>query len=99
VILGARRTRRAAVVAALLVLSPPMLEWWQRRPGLDPVRWAAASIADDLAYGSGVWAGCISARTISPLLPALGRTRSTASVPPPSTGTTPLVTPGGRRMV
>ncbi|HEY1989437.1 MAG TPA: mycofactocin biosynthesis glycosyltransferase MftF [Acidimicrobiales bacterium] len=63
-----RRIRRAATALALL---PPVVEWWQRRPELDPFRWSLASIADDVAYGLGVWAGCIRARTIGPLLPSL----------------------------
>ncbi len=63
-----RRVRRAAVTLAAV---PPLVEWWQRRPGLDPVRWSVASIVDDVAYGLGVWAGCVRARTLSPLLPSL----------------------------
>lgn len=63
-----RRVRRAAVALALV---PPVVEWWQRRPELDPFRWSVASIADDVAYGLGVWAGCILTRTLGPLLPSL----------------------------
>jgi hypothetical protein len=66
---GATRGRRVAVVAALLVLVPPAVDWWRRRPGLDPLRWATASIADDVAYGAGVWAGCLRSRSFGPLLP------------------------------
>ncbi len=64
------RPRRRAVTAAL-VLVPPMVDWWRRRPGLDPVRWAAASISDDVAYGAGVWAGSLRLRSFGPLMPAL----------------------------
>jgi mycofactocin system glycosyltransferase len=32
---------------------------------------AALRIADDLAYGAGVWAGCLRHRTIRPLLPSI----------------------------
>ena len=72
-LVGGWRSRRAA---AALLLIPPAVEWWRRRPALDPVRWAAASIADDVAYGAGVWAGCLRSRTVAPLVPAvrLGRT-------------------------
>ena len=66
---GAVRSRRGATVAALLVLAPPAVDWWRRRPGLDPLRWTAASIADDVAYGAGVWAGCLRWRSFGPLLP------------------------------
>lgn len=38
-----------------------------------PVRWALLRIADDLAYGAGVWAGCLQHRTPGPLLPQLTR--------------------------
>ena len=61
-----RRLRwRLAVVLAL----PPLVEWVQRRPPLDPVRWTLASWVDDAAYGSGVWRGCLRHRTLRPLLP------------------------------
>jgi len=40
-----------------------------RRPGLDPLRFAALRAADDLAYCAGVWAGCARARTAAPLIP------------------------------
>ncbi|HEV3265173.1 MAG TPA: mycofactocin biosynthesis glycosyltransferase MftF [Acidimicrobiales bacterium] len=63
-----RRVRRAAVTLAAL---PPLVEWWQRRPDLDPLRWSVASIVDDVAYGLGVWSGCVRARMLSPLLPSL----------------------------
>jgi mycofactocin glycosyltransferase len=70
VLVAAGRGRRWAWAAVLLVL-PATVDWWQRRPGMDPVRWAAVCLADDLAYGAGVWAGCIRARTVAPLLPAV----------------------------
>ncbi|HWE67679.1 MAG TPA: mycofactocin biosynthesis glycosyltransferase MftF [Acidimicrobiales bacterium] len=61
-----RRTRRACALALLL----PAAHDWTTQPGeLDPVRYAALHVADDLAYGSGVWRGCLQARTIRPLLP------------------------------
>jgi len=66
---GAVRSRRGAAVAALLVILPPTVDWWRRRPGLDPLRWTVASIADDVAYGAGVWAGCLRSRSFGPLLP------------------------------
>ena len=57
-------------MVALLVLVPPTVEWWRRRPGLDPIRWSVASIVDDVAYGAGVWAGCLRARSLAPLIPS-----------------------------
>jgi mycofactocin system glycosyltransferase len=53
----------------LLIALPAAASWWQRRPALDPVRWAVACLVDDAAYGTGVWLGSIRARTAGPLLP------------------------------
>lgn len=61
-----RRTRRAAAFA----LVAPAVNDWIADPGtLDPVRYAALHLADDLAYGAGVWFGCLRARTARPLVP------------------------------
>ncbi len=46
-------------------------DWLTRRPRLDPFRFGALRAADDLAYATGVWIGCIRARTASPLVPKL----------------------------
>jgi len=50
---------------------PPMVDWWRRRPPLDPVRWSMASVADDVSYGAGVWLGCLREGSIRPLVPTL----------------------------
>ena len=43
-----------------------------RRPeALDPVRFTALHVADDVAYGAGVWAGCARERTLVPLVPRI----------------------------
>lgn len=68
--LASRRTRRAAAVALVV---PPLLDALERRPALDPLRWTALRLADDLAYAAGVWRGCLRARTFSPLRPRLRR--------------------------
>ncbi len=68
-VVAALRGKRSVV--AFLVLAPPAVEWWRRRPDVGPLRWSLASVADDVAYGAGVWTGCIRARTFGPLLPAL----------------------------
>ena len=70
--LGARRTRP---LAAALLLAPPLLDYLTRRPAVDPVRWAALRLVDDLAYATGVWRGCWSARTTTPLRPRRSRPR------------------------
>ena len=66
-------------VAALSV-APYLIEWFERRPRLDPLRWIGARIVDDVAYGAGVWTGCLRSRSLEPLLPRIswaGLRRST----------------------
>ncbi|UUV28657.1 mycofactocin biosynthesis glycosyltransferase MftF [Amycolatopsis roodepoortensis] len=69
---GRRRWGRRAAVASLL-LGPPLTAWASKRPKLDPIRYTAAAIADDIAYGAGVWAGCLTSRTAAPVRPAFLR--------------------------
>jgi hypothetical protein len=64
------RWRWTATAAGLAVL-PALVDWWRRRPPLDPVRWSLASMADDAAYGMGVWQGCLATRSFGPLLPSV----------------------------
>jgi len=59
-----RRAWGAFCVAALA-------DWLRRRPRLDPARYLAAHVADDLSYGVGLWWGCWRARTVRPLLPQI----------------------------
>lgn len=63
-----RRVRRATA-AALVV--PSLLEWRERRPDIDPLRWVALRALDDSAYCVGVWVGCVRARSFRSLLPRL----------------------------
>jgi mycofactocin glycosyltransferase len=63
--------RLRAPVAAL-VLAPPLLDWADRRPPLDPVRYVAARLLDDAAYSTGVWKGCLSARSFRSVIPRIG---------------------------
>jgi mycofactocin system glycosyltransferase len=65
-----RRLRRALAVAAL---AGPVTEWVRDRPPLNPLTWLALRLADDAAYGAGVWAGALRERTADPLLPELTR--------------------------
>jgi mycofactocin glycosyltransferase len=66
--LAFRRTRRTS---ALALLVPALGDWAANREALDPLRFAALHVADDAAYGAGVWAGCARARTVVPLVPRL----------------------------
>ena len=69
---GRARWGRRAALASLLV-GPPLAAWVSRRPPIDPLRFTAAAVADDVAYGAGVWAGCLRQRTTMPLRPTIGR--------------------------
>ncbi|WP_216897733.1 mycofactocin biosynthesis glycosyltransferase MftF [Nocardia alni] len=42
------------------------------------VRWLALRVADDTAYGLGVWLGCLRERSLEPLLPRISRNDGTA---------------------
>jgi hypothetical protein len=63
--------RRTRLLALTLLISPPLAEAATSRPRLDPIRFAAAAVADDVAYGLGVWLGCVKARTFEPVTPAV----------------------------
>jgi mycofactocin system glycosyltransferase len=82
----ALRARSRPVLAAALVV-PALVEWVERRPGLDPARWAALRLADDLAYAAGLWAGSRAAHTTAALRPAFS-----GRFPPPEPAATPEVT-------
>jgi mycofactocin system glycosyltransferase len=63
-----RRTRRAAMLALVV---PAVSDWVADAPALDPVRYTGLHVADNLAYGAGVWLGCLRARTVRPLVPQI----------------------------
>jgi mycofactocin system glycosyltransferase len=66
--LAFRRTRRAC---ALALLAPALKDWADTPEVMDPLRFTALHVADDAAYGAGVWAGCVRARTLVPLVPRI----------------------------
>jgi mycofactocin system glycosyltransferase len=68
--LCSQRARRLATGVLAVSIAA---DWVQRRPRLDPVRFGALRTADDLAYATGVWLGCLRARTAGPLIPAIVR--------------------------
>jgi mycofactocin system glycosyltransferase len=68
VALVSRRARRVLVAAALV---PAAIEYGQRRPRLDPLRYVALRVLDDVAYGWGLWQGCWRERELGPLVPDL----------------------------
>lgn len=64
--LVSRRARRGAL---LLAAVEGLLAWLPHRRTIGPVRHVAARRLDDLAYGSGLWAGAVRARSARALLP------------------------------
>jgi hypothetical protein len=72
---AALAVRKLRLPVAALILAPPLLDWADRRPPLDPVRYVAARLLDDAAYSAGVWQGCLARRTLRPLLPVIGARR------------------------
>ena len=68
-LLVAAGTRAGRLAAGALLLAGPLEEWARRRPRLDPARWTLACVVDDVAYGAGVWRGCLARRTLAPLIP------------------------------
>ncbi|NUU22701.1 MAG: mycofactocin system glycosyltransferase, partial [Streptomycetaceae bacterium] len=69
--LATAHRNRPARAAAAAMLAPLAAEWLTRRPPLDPLRWTALRLADDLAYGTGVTASAYHHRTMAPLLPEI----------------------------
>jgi mycofactocin glycosyltransferase len=61
--------RRTRTMAALALVVPAVAEWTGDRRGVDPVRAVAVHVAEDVAYGTGVWIGCARERTLVPLIP------------------------------
>ncbi len=66
--LGSRRARRLALGALTISTAA---DWLGHRPRLDPLRFGALRAADDLAYATGVWLGCMRSRRPGPLIPRL----------------------------
>jgi len=72
---AALAVKKLRLPVAALILAPPLLDWADRKPPLDPVRYVAARLLDDAAYSVGVWQGCLARRTVRPLLPVIGGKR------------------------
>lgn len=63
-------SRRARLAATSLLIGPPVAAWLPRRD-LDLVRFAIGAIADEVAYGSGVWVSSVRARTLRCVRPVV----------------------------
>jgi len=70
----ATRSRLRYRLVALVVAGLAM-EWWERKPDLDPLTFSVMAVLDDLVYCGGVWEGCVRSRRLAPLLPRTGRPR------------------------
>ncbi len=81
------RARRAVILAALV---PPLVDWVHGAQELDPFRYTGLRLLDDLAYGTGVWAGCLRAGHAGALMPTLhswpGQAGSSRSASEPTAG-------------
>jgi hypothetical protein len=64
---GSPAGRRLALAA--LLAGAPAAAWLRGRPRLDPVRFTLAYLADEAAYGAGVYRGALAERLADPLLP------------------------------
>jgi len=64
-----RLGRRLAV--ASLLAGPPLAEWRRIRPPLNAAAFSLGYLADEAAYGAGVYRGVLTERLPSPLLPAV----------------------------
>jgi len=64
-------SRRSRLGILSTVTLPLAGEWISRAPGIDIGRWVALRLLDDLAYGTGVWMGCVSERSVAALKPVL----------------------------
>jgi hypothetical protein len=67
------RRARPAVLAAVVV--PAVLDARARHPRVDPLRFGLLHLADDVAYGTGVWLGCARERSVRALLPVVASGR------------------------
>jgi mycofactocin system glycosyltransferase len=70
-----RRLGRWRLAAAGALAVGAARDWASRPAGLDPFRYLTTRVADDLAYGTGLWWGCARARTARPLCPAVATAR------------------------
>ncbi len=61
------------LAAASLLLGGPLTSWWSRRQALDPARFTAGYLADEISYGAGVWSAAVRCRDLRALRPRVVR--------------------------
>jgi mycofactocin system glycosyltransferase len=83
-----RRSGRLRLAAGGALVVAATRDWRSRPAELAPFRYVAARVADDLAYGTGLWWGCWQARTVRPLIPSVTvvRRRAQGKTPRPHEG-------------
>ena len=86
-LLAAVSFARARRVLLVVALAPHLVEWIRRRPSIGAAQWCAMGLADDMAYGVGVWVGCVKEKSFTSLLPKRARAQRANSG---QTGTTSL---------
>lgn len=74
---GAVASKRLRAPALVIAVAPALGAWGASARELDPARYVLGHVAEDLAYGIGVWRGALAARTAAPLVPRLIRRRRT----------------------
>jgi hypothetical protein len=72
------RTAPQATVKGLVRWATPLFWPALAAVGESPRR-AVSVIADEAAYGAGVWWGCVRSRTLEPVLPGFSARRPTSS--------------------
>ncbi|MEV8547219.1 mycofactocin biosynthesis glycosyltransferase MftF [Streptomyces sp. NPDC051572] len=70
-LLGAVSSRRLRGFVLAAAAAEAVSDYVRIRPRLDPVRFGLARRLDDLAYGAGVWAGCLRSRSFRALRPVV----------------------------
>jgi len=62
-------SRQARRVTCAAIVLPSLMSWFTKKPKVDPVSYCALKLADDVAYGTGVWKGVIATRDLGALSP------------------------------
>ena len=68
-LVGAALLRRSRPMLLAAATVPALLDWYNGQRPHDPVRYVALRLADDVAYGTGVWIGVIEQRKLGAVAP------------------------------
>lgn len=64
--LFSRRARRVLLMSAVV---PNLWRWSRRKPNIDPLRYVALRVLDDVSYGAGVWSGVLNEKNTDAITP------------------------------